>query len=404
MRGIEGVAPTRWVHSVAAIDPVTDRKPGDRLQGAKRVNLPAKRASRLTGVTALLGAALLAGCGTGAISNPPSAAANPLDYTGVNFWAGTGNEQFVHGGVYGVDYGYDVDSIRYFRESGMNVIRLHLRWEVVQKVLMAPLDAGELGHLDGFVEAATAAGAVVILAVRDGARYQFANAANAADGEPQLIGSPRVPVPAFADLWQRLATHYADNQNVWFNLMNEPHDMATRQWVEAANEAILSIRDAGAKNRILVPGNNWSHGFGWAEPGGATDGVANSVAMLDIVDPADNTWLDIHEYVNGSGPENDCVSRTAYSQALADVSAWLKEHHRQAFLGEFGTGPGDVCLAAIEDLLVLLERERAVWRGWAYFSAARGLEHKAMSIKPIKTGESESPQMVVLKRHMVSGR
>jgi endoglucanase len=179
--------------------------------------------------------------------------------------------------------------------------------------------------------------------------------------------------------------------------------MATGQWVEAANEAIRSIRDAGAKNRILVPGNNWSHGFGWAEPGGATDGVPNSVAMLDVVDPADNAWLDIHEYVNGSGPENDCVSRTAYSQALADVTAWLKDHHRQAFLGEFGTGPADECLAAIEDLLTFVERERDVWRGWAYFSAARGLEDKPMSIKPVKVGERESPQMVVLERHMASG-
>ena len=359
---------------------------------------------RVTGGTALLLAALFAACGGGASSGPPLAGADPLEYTGVNFWAGAGNEQLVHGGVYGVDYGYDTASIPYFRGRGMNVFRLHLRWEVVQKELMAPLDADELAHLDGFVAAAVSAGAVVILAVRDGARYQFANADNSADGEPQLIGSPRVPVAAFADLWQRLASHYADDEHVWFDLMNEPHDMASRGWVTAANAAIRSIRDAGAKNRILVPGNDWSHGFGWADPAGGTDGVANTVAMLDIVDPADATWLDIHEYVNGSGDEKDCVSRTAYSQALAGITAWLKEHHRQAFLGEFGTGPGDVCLAAIEDLLTLVERERDVWRGWAYFSAARGLEDKALSIQPVKEGERESPQMVVLERHLSPGR
>lgn len=368
------------------------------------MKLPAKRSSYLRGGTAVLAALLVAACGSLVGSGSPLAPANPLEFTGVNFWAGTGHEEHVHGGVYGVDYGYDVNGITYFRDHGMNVFRLHLRWEVVQHDLMAPLDEDELGHLDGFVAAATKTGAIVVLAVRDGARYQFAKPDNTADGKAQVIGSPRVPVAAFADLWRRVAAHYSDNELVWFNLMNEPHDIGTRLWVDAANEAIRSIRETGAPNRILVPGNSLSEGYRWGEPGSATDGVANSEAMIDIVDSADNTWLEIHQYITRDGDDRQCLSRTAYSEALADVTAWLKEHNRQAFLGEFGTGPRDDCLAAIEDLLTTVERERGVWRGWAYFSASLGLEDEVFSIKPVNEGESASPQMVVLERHMNSGR
>jgi endoglucanase len=337
-------------------------------------------------------------CGTGASPTSPPPA-DPLDYTGINFWAGAGNAQMVHGGIYGKDYGYDIDGIRYFRESGMNVIRLHLRWEVIQHDLMAPLDVDELGHLDKFVSEATKGGVVTVLAVRDAARYQFANPSNAPDGPPELIGGPRVPVAAFADLWRQLAAHYVANDHVWFNLMNEPRDMATRVWVNAANEAIRAIRETGTQNRILVPGNNWSHGFGWADLSAGTDGVSNAEGMLDVVDPADNAWLDIHEYINGNLDERECLSQTAYSEALAEVTTWLHKYNRLAFLGEFGTGPGETCLAAIEDLLTMLERERQVWGGWAYFSAALGLEDEPLSIQTSPPGEGESPQMGILRRH-----
>ncbi len=134
-------------------------------------------APRLRRGGALLITVLLGACGTSASATSPPPA-NPLDYTGINFWAGAGTELKVNGGLYGVDYGYDIDGIRYFRDSGMNVIRLHVRWEVLQRDLMAPVDVDEFGHLDEFVAQATEDRLVTILALRDGARYQFAKPNN----------------------------------------------------------------------------------------------------------------------------------------------------------------------------------------------------------------------------------
>ena len=55
--------------------------------------------------------------------------------------------------------------------------------------------------------------------------------------------------------------------------------------LEAANIAIAEIRQTGAKNLILVPGNGWSSARDWA---GGGYGTPNSEVMLKVEDPADN--------------------------------------------------------------------------------------------------------------------
>jgi endoglucanase len=40
--------------------------------------------------------------------------------------------------------------------------------------------------------------------------------------------------------------------------MNEPHNMPTELWVNNSNAAIKAIRNTGALQLILVPGNGWT--------------------------------------------------------------------------------------------------------------------------------------------------
>lgn len=364
------------------------------------------RRSNRVAIAALAFATLILACTTATETRPTRSPATPLGYTGINFWVGAAHDDKVHGGIYGEEYGYDTQSIGYFTGKGMNVIRLAFRWEVLQKVPMAALDDVELERIDGFVSAANEQGASVILDVHNFARYQSAPGPLPTEPEqtppPDIVGSPELPTAAFADLWSKLATHYAGNDHVIFGLMNEPYDMPTRQWVGAANAALAAIRAARAENLVLVPANNWSHGYPWnVAAEGETDGVANSVGLLEIDDPGDNYLIEVHQYFDGDGSRGPtyCIDETIGSQALADVTSWLRDNGKRGFLGEVGTGAGAVCLAALDDVLGYLEENRHAWVGWAYFSGGRGLEDQEMTIQPGQDG-ADKPQMGVLLRHM----
>src|SRR5688500_11083086 len=128
----------------------------------------------------------------------------------------------------------------------MSVIRLPFRWERLQPTRRAALDAAELGRLTTTVSHMTDKGASVILDPHNYARYQG-----------QVIGAG-IPNADFADFWARLSAVFRGNSKVIFGLMNEPHSMPTEQWLSAANAAIGAIRNAGATNLILVPGNAWT--------------------------------------------------------------------------------------------------------------------------------------------------
>ena len=62
----------------------------------------------------------------------------------------------------------------------------------------------------------------------------------------------------FGSFWATLAGLFADNNKVFFNLVNEPHDMPTEQWLAAAQAAANAIRAVPANNLLLVPGNGYS--------------------------------------------------------------------------------------------------------------------------------------------------
>ena len=74
--------------------------------------------------------------------------------------------------------------------------------------------------------------------------------------------------------------------------MNEPTELRTEIWLEAANDSIAKIRRVGAKNLILVPGNGWSSARDWMS---GKYGTPNATVMLNVVDPDDNFAFDVHQ-------------------------------------------------------------------------------------------------------------
>ena len=262
-------------------------------------------------------------------------------------------------GEYVKDYFYPNQAeVDYFSGKGMNVFRFPILWERVQRSQFAEFNPEEIARVDKFVNETTGKGKIVVLDPHNYARYY-----------KQLIGSSAVPSAAFADLWRRLALRYKGNDKVVFGLMNEPHNINTGQWVDAANAAIRAIRDTGSSNLILVPGTRWTGAWTWFAQDG--DGEANATALLRIVDPLDKTWFEVHQYLDtyASGTEDPCVSATIGSERLKVFTKWLEDHGKKGFLGEFSSGKNAQCDAALEDMLRYVEDHGDVWRGWTYWAA-----------------------------------
>jgi endoglucanase len=113
----------------------------------------------------------------------------------------------------------------------------------------------------------------------------------------------------FADFWSKLSSHYKSNSKIIFGIMNEPNEMQTETWLADANAAIAAIRNTGATNLLLVPGNSWTGGQSWAQD---WYGTSNAQVMQNVVDPLDNYFYDIHQYLdeNYSGQLPNCYNET----------------------------------------------------------------------------------------------
>lgn len=290
-------------------------------------------------------------------------------------------------GVFGTDYIYPTEKdVAYFVNRRMRLIRIPFRWERLQPSLGAPFDPAERKRLGDAVAAVTRLGATAIVSPHNYARY--------AGG---VIGSPEVPSAAFANFWAGLAGMFKDNPGVMLGLMNEPHDMPTEQWRDAANEAIAAIRAQGATNMILVPGNAWTGGHSWLAP---DYGVPNGVAMRQIRDPGQNFMYEIHQYLDETYAGSNPVCRTddVGKKVLAGVTAWLREVKGRAILGEFGSGEDENCLRQLDALLRHLDENRDVWAGWAYWAAGPWWWGTPMMIQP--DGRGDRPQMAILRRYL----
>ena len=178
----------------------------------------------------------------------------------------------------------------------MNIIRVPVLWERIQHQLGNELDRGEMARLDVVIDEAASKRLRVILDVHNYATYGGS-----------VIGTADVPTSALGDLWRRIAERYKDRQTVVFGLMNEPNNLRTETWLEAANSAIAEIRAAGAQNLILVPGNGWSSARSWIN---ANYGTPNGEVMLNVKDPANNFAYEVHQYFNAdfTGTSADCQS------------------------------------------------------------------------------------------------
>lgn len=316
-----------------------------------------------------------------------------VELVGVNLAGAEFGQQNLPG-TYDQDYVYpsaaDIDA---FASRGMNTIRLPFRWERLQQALGQDLDATELGRLRETVEYAKGRGLNVILDPHNYARYTVAGVAG-------IVGVD-VDVALFADFWRRVAQTFANDPQVYFGLVNEPNTMATEAWVSAANAAIAAIREVGALNLILVPGNGWTGAHSWAA---TYYGTANSEAMANIVDPGNNFVFELHQYLDAdsSGTMGTCLSEDAGPARVSGVTDWLRQRGARGVLAEFGSPANGLCLRALDNLLNYVEENADVWLGWVAWAGGPRWGDNLLSVQPLANGK-DRPQLVVIRRHLNDG-
>jgi endoglucanase len=323
-------------------------------------------------------------------------AAAELSYRGVNLaGAEFGVDPWGVGkipGVHGTDYIYPdpkyatgYDSADYFLAKGMNTFRLPFRWERLQPVRGQAFDAAERQRLVTTVADLTALGAYVIVDPHNYARY----GAN-------VLGDGTLTDDDFFSLWWNLATEFKDNPRVIFGLMNEPHDMPTQDWIDAANYALSAIRQVGATNLVLVPGNGYTGAETWT---GGTYGWSNAEAMAYLTDAGNNYAFEVHQYMDAdsSGTSDTCVSTTIGAERLASFTAWLRSEGKRGFLGELGGGDNPTCVAAVSGALSHLEQNADVYLGWTAWAAGPWWG-TGRSLEP--NGSTDKAQMDGLEAHL----
>jgi endoglucanase len=287
-------------------------------------------------------------------------------------------------GTFGIDYIYpNHGEIDYYASKGVEIIRLPFLWERVQPTKNGPLSTAELARIDDVVDYAASKGLMVVLDVH-----------NYGMGFGALIGSAQTPNSSFADFWGKLASHFVNDTNVIFGLMNEPHQQSATEWLASANAAIAAIRAAGATQLILVPGTYWDGAWTWVSSDNDT------VIGQGVKDPLNNYAFEVHQYLDsdGSGTSPSVVSADIGVQRLSAVTEWAKATDNMLFLGEFGVAANPTSLEALDNMVNYLHQHQDVWLGATYWAGGPWWGNYMFSIE-VANGV-DKPQMDVLERYL----
>ncbi|KAF8157147.1 endoglucanase 1 [Crassisporium funariophilum] len=209
-------------------------------------------------------------------------------------------------------------------------------------------------------------------ALLDPHNYMRYNDPSSQPNTGSIIGNSSDPTAAttkqFGAFWGELARRFVNNPKVVFGINNEPHDMPTSLILANNQAAITAIRNVGARQLILAPGNGFTGGHSWTQLTGAAGEAPSSDFLNKMVDPLHNTAIDVHEYLDMdfSGGHDACTQPGPSN--LAALTTWLQQNKLKAVVSEFGGGNNQNCFQFIDDMLSYLSAND-VYIGWAIWAA-----------------------------------
>lgn len=291
----------------------------------------------------------------------------------------------------------------YLASKGVNFVRLLFSWEPLQNSALGSLNSSYLAGLQSAVARFKAQGIKVCLAMHGASYDNFA----AYYGTKLTSSTHRA---WFSNLWFRLATFFAGDDDVSFDLTNEPpgddFGMTTENWFAAAQVAIDAIRSTGASNTIFVNGNGFSHPGEWS--GSPWYGTSNAVGALTLTDSADNLVFSVHGYpdADGSGGGGAIVDSGYYPTALDEVATWCRANGKRFHVGELGFKASDPLAAATwSNFIDWVDANSDVCLGytwWVYRSSPFGTSDNEFRLQPT-AGPTDTAQMNLIEDEFSSG-
>jgi endoglucanase len=212
-------------------------------------------------------------------------------------------------------------------EAGFDSVRLPTRWSA-HAGATAPyaIDPAFFDRVTWAVDQALARGLNVVLNIH---HYD------------ELLTDRAAQEPRFLAIWRQIAERFQDYPDaLFFEVLNEPHDIGDRAWNTLAAKALDVIRASNPARYVIVGPVDWN----------------SHRRLRDLRLPEDDRRLIVTfhyylpfqfthqgaEWAEGSqawlGTTWDATS-SQKSDALWDLdlaAAWGKEHNRPIFLGEFG--------------------------------------------------------------------
>jgi endoglucanase len=177
--------------------------------------------------------------------------------------------------------------------------------------------------------------------------------------------------------------------------MNEPHDSGKKDannndiidfnmdiWAATLQTVVNAIRNAGATSQMIFisPSN-------WANAGSFPD---RSQAILTVKDPSDssnkNLIFELHQYFDGLGGIKPYCTQDLIPN-FESLASFLRQHKRQAFIGELGGGSKSDCTDRICGVLDVLNQNSDVFLGWTSWAAGNLWPEYELTELPLAEGE-----------------
>lgn len=281
------------------------------------------------------------------------------------------------------------DRYGYYASRGLRSIRLPYLWERFQPELFGEID-GTLDLLSGdrhlgrvefrdvvrqHLDRAHAHGMKVLLDPHNyGARALRRDGAWVLDGGTGrngrfAIGSPQVPIAAFADFCARLAAEYGDHPALLgFDIMNEPVSLpnGNADWFAAAQAAVTAVRRVNRNVLLFIEGYQYANTANWPKL---------NPRFHELEDPSNKLVFSAHLYFDDdhSGRYANAEAkrpgrRSTPERALADIEpffAWLDRHGLHGHVGEFGAPDTPEWRPLVKTFLDACVEQQVLVHAWA---------------------------------------
>lgn len=250
------------------------------------------------------------------------------------------------------------------REAGFTAVRIPIRWSA-HALPQAPytINPAFFDRVDWAAKHALGQGLVTIINIH---HYD------------ELVNDPPAEYERFLALWRQIAEHYRGySANLWFEILNEPHDrLGGALWNRYAREALAIIRETNPTRPVVIGPGDWN-GIGALRALELPAEDRRIVVTFHYYAPFEFThqgaeWVAGSQRWLGTAWQGTEAQQAAVRRDLDRAAEWAREQGRPLLMGEFGAySKADMDSRARWTAFVAREAE-ARGISWAYWEFCAG--------------------------------